>query len=311
MATDIQRKEGLADLTDRIVATYHDIGTINHLGHCPLPSSDAVIEIAQDLKEIIFPGYRRRQNLHMGNVIFHCGNLIDALHDKLTQQICRAMRHADDLANGKPCDRKQEIDFEHAAQEKAIAFLETIPDLRDRLALDVQAAYDGDPAASSLDEIIFCYPGLEAITVHRIAHELLRLDVPLIPRILSEWSHNQTGIDIHPGAQIGPSFFIDHGTGVVIGETTEIAQNVKVYQGVTLGAINFPKDAEGNLIRDQKRHPTIEANVSIYSNASILGGDTIVGHDSVIGAGVTLSRSVPANTVVTIEKPSLRFREAS
>ncbi len=311
MATDLRRKEQLPELTDRIVATYQSIGSINHLGHCSLPSTDVVIEIAQDLKEVIFPGYRRRQNLHFGNVGFHVGDLIDGLHDKLTQQISRALRHDDDLQKEEPCDSRRERDYEGFAQERTIAFLEAIPRLREMLALDVHAAYDGDPAARSHDEIIFSYPGLEAITVYRLAHELRRLQVPLIPRMLTEWAHGTTGIDIHPGAKIGPSFFIDHGTGVVIGETTEIAANVKIYQGVTLGARSFPKDTEGNLIRNQKRHPTIEDNVVIYSNASILGGRTVVGANSVVGAGVTLSRSVPRNTVVTIEKPSLRFREAS
>lgn len=317
MATDLRRKEQLPELTDRIVATYQAIGTINHLGHCPLPSTEAVIEIAGDLKEIIFPGYRRRQNLHYGNVVFHVGDLVDGLHDKLTQQIARAMRHHDNLQQAHPrdfgkslgCEGK--VDCEAAAQETTFAFLETIPRIREMLARDVQAAYDGDPAAGSQDEIIFCYPGLEAVTIYRIAHELVELGVPLIPRILSEWAHGQTGIDIHPGARIGHSFFIDHGTGVVIGETTDVADHVKIYQGVTLGAVSFPKDAAGNLIRNQKRHPTIEANTVIYSNASILGGSTVVGANSVIGAGVTLTRSVPPNTVVTIEKPSLRFREAS
>jgi serine O-acetyltransferase len=311
MATDLRRKELLPELTDRIVATYQAIGTINHLGHCPLPSTEAVIEIAGDLKEIIFPGYRRRQNLHFGNVVFHVGDLVDGLHDKLTVQIARAMRHRDDLQRELPCEQKRDVDYEAAAQERTFAFLETIPRIRELLAKDVQAAYDGDPAASSQDEIIFCYPGLEAVTIYRIAHELVELDVPLIPRILTEWAHWQTGIDIHPGARIGHSFFIDHGTGVVIGETTDIAPHVKIYQGVTLGALSFPKDPAGNLIRNQKRHPTIEENTVIYSNASILGGTTVVGANSVIGAGVTLTRSVPPNTVVTIEKPSLRFREAS
>ncbi len=311
MATDISRKERLPDLTDRIVASYLDIGTMNHLGHCPLPSPDAVVEIAQDLKDVIFPGYRRRQNLHMGNVMYHVGDLIDGLHDKLTTQIARALSHAYDLEHGLQCEKKRHIDFEALGQEKALAFLDTLPNLRKKLASDVQAAYDGDPAAASLDEIIFCYPGLEAVTIYRVAHELNRLGVPLIPRMLSEWSHGNTGIDIHPGAQIGPSFFIDHGTGVVIGETCEIAAHVKIYQGVTLGALSFAKDEEGNLIRGHKRHPTIEENVVIYSNATILGGDTVIGRNSVIGASVSLSKSVPPNTVVTIEKPTLRFREAS
>lgn len=311
MATDLRRKDELHELTDSLVASYQDIGTINHLGHCPLPSSEAVIDIAEDLKEILFPGYRRRQNLHFGNVVFYVGDLIDSLHDKLTQQFARALRHDSDQKLGIACGDERETDFEAVGQEKTLAFLETLPRLRELLATDAQAAYDGDPAADSLDEIIFCYPGLEAVTIYRIAHEMSRIGVPLIPRILSEWSHRRTGIDIHPGARIGSSFFIDHGTGVVVGETTDIAANVKIYQGVTLGALSFPKDADGKLIRQQKRHPTIEEGVVIYANATVLGGNTVVGAGSVIGASVSLTRSVPANTVVTIEKPSLRFHEAS
>ena len=183
--------------------------------------------------------------------------------------------------------------------------------IRRLLATDVQAAYDGDPAAQNADEIVCCYPGLEAILHYRLAHELHRLGVPLIPRMMTEWAHSRTGIDIHPGARIGPGFFIDHGTGVVIGETCEIADHVKLYQGVTLGALSFEQDAGGNLVRGTKRHPTIERKVVIYANATILGGHTTVGAHSVIGAGVSVTRSVPANTVVTVEKPSLRFREAS
>ncbi|QDT87850.1 serine acetyltransferase [Gimesia chilikensis] len=311
MATDFRQKERLPELTDRIVETYHEIGTIHHLGHCPLPSQDAVIEAAQELKDVIFPGYSRRQNLHMSNVTYHVGNIIDSLHDILTVQIGRALRHQHVQQHGADCEQLQQIDFEAEGQKKTIQFLETIPEIRRALSTDVQAALDGDPAATCFDEIIFCYPGLEAITVYRLAHQLYRLNVPIIPRMLSEWAHSQTGIDIHPGATIGHSFFIDHGTGVVIGETCEIAENVKVYQGVTLGALSFPKDSEGRIIREQKRHPTIERGVVIYANATILGGDTVIGHDSVIGASVSLMKSVLPNTIVTIEKPSLRFREAS
>ncbi|WP_417391200.1 serine O-acetyltransferase [Gimesia sp.] len=311
MATDFRQKERLPELTDRIVETYHEIGTIHHLGHCPLPSQDAVIEAAQDLKDIIFPGYSRRQNLHLGNVTYHVGNIIDSLHDILTLQIGRALRHQHVQRHGADCEKLNQIDFEAEGQRKTLQFLETIPEIRRALSTDVQAALDGDPAATCFDEIIFCYPGLEAITIYRIAHELYKLDVPIIPRMLSEWAHAQTGIDIHPGATIGHSFFIDHGTGVVIGETCEIAENVKVYQGVTLGALSFPKDSEGRIIREQKRHPTIEKGVVIYANATILGGDTVIGQDAVIGASVSLMKSVLPNTIVTIEKPSLRFREAS
>jgi serine O-acetyltransferase len=311
MATDFRRKEQLTDLTDRIVESYQEIGTINHLGHCPLPNAAAVVELLQDLKEVLYPGYRRRQNLHLGNVTYYVGDLIDALHDKLTQQIARALRYADDMQGKMDCDERKRIDYEARGQDHAIQFLEALPEVRRILADDVQAAYDGDPAASGLDEIIFCYPGLEAITIHRLAHQLYQQKVPLIPRIMAEHAHSQTGIDIHPGARIGPSFFIDHGTGVVIGETCDIASHVKIYQGVTLGALSFQKDTDGNLVRGAKRHPTIEDGVVIYANATILGGTTVVGANSVIGASVSLSKSVPPNTVVTIEKPSLKFRVAS
>lgn len=310
MATDIRLKERLPELTDRIVETYQEIDTIHHLGHCPLPSVDAVSDIATDVKEILYPGYRKRQNLHFGNVTYHVGDLIDSLHDRLTQQIARALRHDFRRRNGMECGEVIP-DFESLGQEKAVQFLETLPEIRRILSLDVQAAYDGDPAAGGLDEIIFCYPGLEAVTVHRIAHELHVLGVPLIPRMLSEWSHCNTGIDIHPGATIGHSFFIDHGTGVVIGATCEIADHVKLYQGVTLGARSFAKDEEGNLVRTTKRHPTIESHVVVYANATILGGDTVIGHHAVIGSSVSLYESVPPNTIVMLEKPSLRFRQAS
>ncbi|MCA9040944.1 MAG: serine acetyltransferase [Planctomycetaceae bacterium] len=309
MATDFRRKEQLPELTDALVATYTELTRINHLGHCPLPSTEAVIEIAQDLKEVIFPGYRRRQNLHIGNITYHIGDLIDGLHDKLTLQFARALRHDFQLTHKVGCAEELKQDFEALGQKKTIAFLERLPDIRRLLDCDAQAAFDGDPAAKSIDEIIFCYPGLEAITIHRIAHELYKLDVPLIPRVLAEWSHANTGIDIHPGADIGPYFFIDHGTGVVIGETCEIASHVKIYQGVTLGALSFDHDEDGQIVRNQKRHPTIEEHVVLYANATVLGGDTVVGAHSVIGASVSLTKSVPAYTQVTIEKPSLRFRE--
>jgi serine O-acetyltransferase len=309
MATDVSRKSELPELTTQIVETYKSIGKINHLGHCPLPNLATVIDVVEDLKEVIFPGYRRRQNLHMGNVAYHVGDLVDSLHDALTEQFARALRHEHDVRNNVSCGAGSDVDFEALGEMKAMQFLATIPRVREFLASDVQAAYDGDPAATCLDEIIFCYPGLEAITVQRMAHELYRLRVPMIPRMMTEWAHSRTGIDIHPGANIGPSFFIDHGTGVVIGETTDIAENVKLYQGVTLGALSFPRDEQGNIIRGKKRHPTIEAGVVIYANATVLGGDTVIGAGSEIGASVSLTKSIPPNTVVTVEKPSLKFRE--
>jgi serine O-acetyltransferase len=187
-------------------------------------------------------------------------------------------------------------------------FLERTPHVRDLLAGDVQAAYDGDPAAINMDEVILAYPGVLATSVYRFAHELYLMDVPLIPRIMTEWAHAITGTDIHPGARIGRNFFIDHATGVVIGETAEIGNYVKLYQGVTLGALSFPKDERGRLIRGYKRHPTVQDRVTIYANATVLGGDTVIGAGSVIGASVFLTSSVPPNANVKMRDPELRVR---
>jgi serine O-acetyltransferase len=305
MASDLRLKEQLPDLTNRIVRTYGEIASISHLGHCPLPNYEVVIAAIEDLKEIIYPGYRRREGLHSGNVTYHVGDLIDGLHDKLTTQIGRAMRHDAGFADN--CG-STDHDFEALGQAKAILFLEELPELRRRLALDAQAAMDGDPAVKTLDEVIFCYPGLEAVTVYRLAHALHLLEVPLIPRMMTEWAHSKTGIDIHPGATIGDHFFIDHGTGVVIGETCEIGNRVKLYQGVTLGALSFAIDGDGNLVRGHKRHPTIEDSVVIYANATVLGGATVIGHHSVIGSSVWLTRSLQPHTTVVLEKPKLKIR---
>ena len=306
MASDLRLKEDLPDLTDAIIQTYTDIGTINHLGHCPLPRQEIIISVVEDLKDILYPGYRRREGLHLGNITYHVGDLIDGLHDKLTEQIARALRHEDRLRSGsEPCE--QETDYEAKGQQLAIDFLHRLPDVRSVLATDVEAAYVGDPACTSQDEIIFCYPGLDAITVYRLAHELDRLKVPFIPRIMTEWAHQQTGIDVHPGAKIGKYFFIDHGTGVVIGQTCEIGEHVKLYQGVTLGALSFDTDAHGNLVRGMKRHPTLQDRVVIYANATVLGGKTTIGHDSIIGSSVWLTRSVEPHTTVLLEKPKLRM----
>lgn len=308
MASDFRLKEQLPNLTNEIVSTYSSVATINHLGHCPLPKYDEVIAALADLKDILYPGYRRREGLHLGNVTYHVGDLVDSLHDRLTTQIARALRH-DDRVNGNPstaCD--EEEDYDAKGQVMAIEFLKRIPQLRRILATDVQAAYDGDPACKSLDEVILCYPGLEAVTIYRLAHELYEIGVPFIPRMMAEWAHKETGIDIHPGATIGHHFFIDHGTGVVLGETCDIGNHVKLYQGVTLGALSFPTDSNGNIIRNMKRHPTLEDRVVVYANATILGGKTVVGHDSVVGSSVWLTRSVEPFTTVTLERPNLRIR---
>jgi len=306
MASDFRLKEKLPGLTDRIVETYAEVGAISHLGYCPLPNYDTIVGATEALKEVLYPGYRRRDGLHLGNVTYHVGDLMDTLHDTLTAQIARALCH--EAAKDRPFDAGRRRDFEAEGQVRAVAFLEQLPELRRSLALDVEAAYAGDPACKSLDEVIICYPGLEAITVYRLAHLLHELQIPLIPRMMTEWAHSRTGIDIHPGAKIGRYFFTDHGTGIVIGETSEIGEWAKLYQGVTLGALSFPKDPNGNLVRGTKRHPTIEDRVVIYANATILGGQTVIGHDSVIGSSVWLTHSVEPHTTVTMESPNLRIR---
>jgi serine O-acetyltransferase len=310
MASDFRLKEQLPSLTQRIVESYTSVGTIHHLGHCPLPNHEELTAAVEDLKEILYPGYRRREGLHAGNVTYHVGHLIDRLHDVLTVQISRALQHEDQRLTGIDSCGDPNADFEAKGQAMAIDFLERLPEIRRLLAMDVQAAFDGDPACRSVDEVIFCYPGLEAVTVYRMAHELFNAGVPFIPRMMTEWAHQQTGIDIHPGATIGNHFFIDHGTGVVIGETCEIGNHVKLYQGVTLGALSFPTDSDGKIIRDMKRHPTVEDRVVIYASATVLGGKTVVGHDSVIGSSVWLTKPVAPHTTVTIESPRLRIREA-
>jgi len=302
-----ENKQQLPGLTNQIIKTYEALGTINHLDHIPLPQLDKIIEILNDFKEVLYPGYRRRQGLHGGNVSYYVGNLVDRIFNELSTQIARALQHEDVVFES----RGEWNSYLEQGEQLTLKLLERLPEIRRVLATDVQAAYDGDPACKSLDEVIFCYPGLDAITVHRIAHELYLLNVPFIPRMMAEWSHKETGIDIHPGATIGESFFIDHGTGVVIGETTVIGKQVKLYQGVTLGALSFPTDSDGNIIRTMKRHPTIDDRVVVYASATILGGETIVGHDSVIGSSVWLTRSVQPHTTVTLEKPKLRMRADS
>jgi serine O-acetyltransferase len=323
---DDARTDRLSVLTDRMLDSYCDLEIVGHLDRCPLPGIDALVEITRELRQLLFPGFHQRRSLRECDAVDFVATRLASVHERLTEQIActlcyadeaRLVAAADDSRTGhtsadlaSECDAP-ELDVVTQTETIVHDFLLALPRIRQLLATDVQAAYDGDPAAQNADEIICCYPGLEAVLHYRLAHELYLLGVPLIPRMMTEWTHSRTGIDIHPAARIGPGFFIDHGTGVVIGQTCEIADHVRIYQGVTLGALSFDQDADGNLVRGQKRHPTIERKVVIYANATILGGGTVVGAHSVIGAGVSVTRSVPANTVVTIEKPSLRFREAS
>jgi serine O-acetyltransferase len=288
-----------------ILDTYDDTAFqgIHHLGQCSLPSYRDVVEIIKDLYELAFPGYGRNQKLNADNALYHVGHLVDDLDHRLKTQILRAIRSTTECA--------EENAIRNAA-DLSMSFLEKIPNVREILSTDVKAAFDGDPAAKNFSEIVFCYPGIGAITLFRFAHELHLLGVPLIPRMMTEYAHSKTGVDIHPGATIGRRFFIDHGTGVVIGETTNIGDDVKIYQGVTLGALSFPRDeATGDIVRGSKRHPTIENNVVIYANATILGGQTRIGHHAVVGSSAWITRSVAPYTTVTIENPRLRYRDAS
>jgi len=279
----------------------------------PLPSVNGVMSIVHDLRGLLFPGVHRPHNSMLGANAVRLQLL--AIQTQLKREIAVALEHSKNAqlrihSSANPGSATT-LDYSSAATSLTFTFLSRLPELQQILTSDVEAAFNGDPAAKTPEEILLCYPGIEAITIYRIAHELLQLGVPYLPRIMTEWAHRETGIDIHPGATIGGSFFIDHGTGVVIGETCEIGSNVTLYQGVTLGAWSFPRDEEGNLIRGTKRHPTLEDRVAVYSNATILGGTTVIGAGSLIGSSVTLSRSVPPNTIVTIEKPSLRFRDAA
>jgi serine O-acetyltransferase len=288
-------------ITDEIISSCNDAECYLHVDYEPIPSRASVIEIINRFREIMFPGYFSREKLDPVNFKYNMGQATTALYDLLAEQICNSIRH-DCFRYDTACR-----DCGEDSQRIALAMMASVPHLRKMLSADVRATFDGDPAAKSYDEIIFSYPGLFAQTVYRIAHQLSELDVPVLPRIMTEYAHSETGIDIHPGATIGKNFVIDHGTGVVIGETTLIGDNVRIYQGVTLGALSLPPDA-GSQYRGKKRHPTIEDNVIIYSGATILGGNTVIGARSVIGGNVWLTESVPPDTKVIMESPKLVYK---
>lgn len=291
----------LPQLVRQIVENYSATPKIRHLTGAALPDRDKIIEIINSFFRIVYPGYYGDKAADETGLEFRIGAEVDHLCRLLCDQISRSIEHErarlDLLA---PLCRGR-------GEEAAVELISRIPRLRDLLALDVQAHFEGDPAAKTLDEIIFSYPGMFAITVHRLAHELHLIGVPLIPRIMAEYAHSLTGIDIHPGATIGRSFFIDHGTGVVIGETTEIGDRVRIYHGVTLGARSPRK---GQHLRGVKRHPTIEDDVTIYPGATILGGETLIEKGSVIGGNVWLTHSVEPGTRVAMEEPQLRFHNS-
>lgn len=284
-------------VVDGILESYGGGRDIDRLELYRHPDKDAIIDIIAKLLRIVYPGYSRDKAYRIYNAKHNLSMLIEDVMYNLSKQIALVLQSTMEASAAKD-----------KAQETTLTFLGKIPQIRSVVQTDVEAAYDGDPAATSIDEIIFCYPGLYAITVNRLAHELYRLEVPLIPRIMTEHAHSLTGIDIHPGATIGEYFFIDHGTGIVIGETTVIGQRVKIYQGVTLGGLST---RGGQTLRGVKRHPTIEDNVTIYANASILGGDTVIGRESVIGANAFITHSIPECTTVSIKSQELQFKSRS
>lgn len=294
-----ETRNQLGALASQIVQSYDSIGGLNRKDGKNLPSREQIYDILRDLLVLCFPGYFGTEPVTTKSVAFFVDGLVDTIYIRLREEITRSLDH-NTAETVQDCSSSGEI-----AGEITLALLETIPGIRKSLMGDVEAAYDGDPATQSHDEIILSYPCIEAIATYRIAHELYLRKIPLIPRIMSEHAHSRTGIDIHPGAKIGSHFFIDHGTGVVIGETTLIGRNVKLYQGVTLGALSFRKDDCGRLVKGGKRHPTIEDSVVIYSGATILGGETTIGRESVVGANVWLTESVPPHTKVTIGNPRL------
>ena len=300
MHEDLKKEKEIQDSINDVLQTYGKLEPkLEHLEVTPLPDREPLIQIVEDILEVIYPGYFGSKQVKKNNIEDRIGDIICSIHSRLNEQIYRSVRPA--------CEQQEEI-CKHCcqiAEKHSKNLLRGLPNLRRQLSEDVQAAYDGDPAAKNTDEIIFAYPAIYSISVYRIAHQLHLQGIPLLPRIITEHAHSKTGIDIHPGARIGKAFFIDHGTGVVIGETTIIGDRVKLYQGVTIGALSFPKNEEGELVRGKKRHPTIGDDVVIYSGATILGGDTVIGEGSIIGGNVWLTRSVPPRTRVMIAAPEL------
>jgi len=290
----------LDNMVDSICATYEDSKGINHIEGFNLPNESEVTNILQEILEIIFPGFTGRKTLNLKSVKYIVGDALAKIYPLLYGQIMRSYRYDCSMNHCDDCD------ISKMSENATIALINALPSIREVMKLDVTAAFDGDPAARSLDEIILSYPGIKAITVQRIAHVLYHENVPLIPRMMTEYAHKITGIDIHPGAHLGEAFFIDHGTGVVVGETANIGNNVKLFQGVTLGALSFPKDACGKIIKGAKRHPTIRDNVTIYAGATILG-DIVIGENTVVGGNVWLTEETDPGSRVTMNAPELKI----
>lgn len=291
-------EEQIDGIMESLLQDYQCGRTIDEIKTFDLPDTEVLESVIRSLQRIIFPGYFRNKAFKVYTVRNTISMQLEDVIYRLTKQIAIVLRYDEQYAHAS------EEEITERAEYLTFAFLRKIPKIRAYIETDVEAAYEGDPAAYSRTEIIYSYPGLFAIFVNRIAHEFFMLGVPMIPRIMTELAHSKTGIDIHPGATIGKYFFIDHGTGIVIGETTTIGDHVKMYQGVTLGALST---RGGQSLRGRKRHPTIEDNVTIYSGASILGGETVVGRDAVIGGNAFITKSVPAGARVSIQNPELHY----
>ncbi|MBL6764516.1 MAG: serine acetyltransferase [Verrucomicrobiae bacterium] len=289
----------VTQLTDRLIASYARVGGINHLDGTNLPSKTAIQGITNGLLRLLFPGFFDEKPLHSSELKVETAILMDDVLGRLEDEIYKS------LCYGSKKTGEQE-DLRPRAHHLTLKFLERLPSIRELLQTDAEAAYNGDPAALSKEEVIVAYPFIETIAIQRLAHELYLEEVPLIPRIMTEWAHGRTGLDIHPGAKIGSHFFVDHCTGTVIGETTEIGNHVKMYQGVGLVAKSL---AAGQALRGVKRHPTIEDRVTIYAGATIVGGDVVIGEGSTIGASVFLLHSVPPNSLVVYEEPNTKVME--
>lgn len=295
MCSEIKRK--INEIAMKMAKNY-DEQEMFDVGVCArLPKRSEIIELVKELRRIIFPGFFGNENTAFVSLENFAGNALAVVYEKLFSQIKTAL-----IYSAQDEDEQKLID---QAEELTMTFMERLPEIQDLLMKDVDAEFAGDPAANSKEEIIFCYPGMFAIFVYRIAHVLYELNVPFIPRIMTEYAHGKTGIDINPGAQIGEYFFIDHGTGIVIGETTVIGNHVKIYQGVTLGALSTQK---GQALSGVKRHPTIEDNVVIYANTTILGGETVVGMNSVVAGNTFVTTSIPRDTKVSAVVPELKYK---
>ena len=285
----------LRSAIDRVLAGAESRTLLSAVDAPPRPRRREIVEVLRLLQEVVHPGFFGETTLFRANLRDHLADVLFRVHVRLSDQVEKALApHDPDGAAGR-------------APGIVTSLFEALPAIADMVADDVRAAFDGDPAATGFDEIILAYPGVKAVFTYRVAHALHSLGVPLIPRVMTEFAHLETGVDIHPGARIGRSFFIDHGTGTVIGETTDIGNNVKLYQGVTLGALSFPKNERGELIRGTKRHPTVEDDVVIYAGATILGGETVIGRGSVIGGSVWLTSSVPPGMRVTLQGDELKL----